>query len=172
MDETQLSFLAYARETASPKFTLEMAVAFAGEGLGTLDRIGETAQRLRLRVEKVLEYCLKLGKSTSLRDWMEYLDDARKIGLDLTKESNSLPKDMYKRHANIIQQIKYRHDKELEEKLKATLAVRNKIFCWKGKKYCIRPAGSTEELVAEGKALHHCVGGYAERHGHVSTAMA
>lgn len=57
-----------------------------------------------------------------------------------------------------------RENKELEEKLKATLAVRNKIFCWKGKKYFIRPAESTKELIAEGKTLHHCVGGYAERH--------
>ena len=28
----------------------------------------------------------------------------------------------------------------------------------------IRPCGTEEELIAEGKALHHCVASYAERH--------
>ena len=35
----------------------------------------------------------------------------------------------------------------------------------------IRPAASHSELIAEGKALHHCVGGYAKSHADGSTSI-
>ena len=163
--ETDLAVLAQARERMDSQLKVEQAVKLAREGYGTFDRMCTEAERLGLPSKKVLEYCYKEGGiGHAIGDWLDYIQDAEKIGLNLGDRTNSMPKDLKKRHANVIKQIKYRESKELEEKLKATLAVRNKIFCWKGKKYFIRPAGSTKELIAEGKALHHCVGGYAERH--------
>ena len=131
-----------------------------------------TAERIGLHGMKVLEYCQKEGGiGHAIGDWLDYIRDAEKVGLDLRDKGNSMPKNLKRRHANIIKQIRYRESKELEERLKATLAVRNKIFCWKGKKFFIRPAESTKELIAEGKALHHCVGGYAERHAKGETTI-
>ena len=165
INETVLSVLAFVRENIDPKMTLKQAVQVAREGYGTLETMYAKAEKLGLSGRKVMEYSLKEGGlGHAMGDWLDYIRDAKKIGLDLRDKSNSLPKDLKRRHANIIKQIRYRENKELEEKLKATLALRNKIFCWKGEKYFIRPAESMQELVAEGKTLHHCVGGYAERH--------
>lgn len=35
----------------------------------------------------------------------------------------------------------------------------------------IRPADDADELIAEGAALHHCVGGYADRMADGETAI-
>lgn len=165
VNETVLSVLAFIRDKIDPQMTLKQAVQVAREGYGTLESMYAKAEKLGLSGRKVLEYSLKEGGlGHAMGDWLDYIRDAKKIGLDLRDKRNSMPKDLKRRHANIIKQIRYRENKELEEKLKATLAVRNKIFCWKGEKYFIRPAESMQELVAEGKTLHHCVGGYAERH--------
>ena len=165
VDETTLSVLAFVREKIDPQMTLKQAIQIAREGYGQLETMYAKAERLGLSGRKVMEYSLKEGGlGHAIGDWLDYIRDAEKVGLDLRDKRNSMPKDLKRRHANIIKQIRYRENKELEEKLKATLAVRNKIFCWKGKKYFIRPAESTKELIAEGKTLHHCVGGYAEWH--------
>jgi len=172
IDETTLSVLVHAREEIDRQTTLRQAQQIAREGFGTFDRMVNEAAKLGLPGRKVLEYCLQEGDlGHAIGDWLDYIKDADRIGLDLKDKTNSLPKGLKKRHANIIRQIQYREKKELEEKLQATLAVRNKIFCWKGKKYFIRPAGSTKELIAEGKTLHHCVGGYAERHATGETTI-
>ena len=170
VDETTLSVLALVRKNLNPQMTLKQAMQVAKEGYGQLEKMFIEAAKLGLSGKKVMEYSMKEGGlGHAIGDWLDYIQDAKRIGLNLQDERNSLPKDLKKRHANIIKQIKYRESKELEEKLKATLAVRNKIFRWKGKKYFIRPAESTKELVAEGQTLHHCVGGYAERHARGET---
>ena len=172
INEEELSVLALAREHRYQQIAVGMARNIAREGYGRFESLVITAERIGLHGMKVLGYCQKEGGiGHAIGDWLDYIRDAEKVGLDLRDKSNSLPKDLKHRHANIIKQIKYRENKELEEKLKATLAVRNKIFCWKGKKYFIRPAESTKELIAEGKALHHCVGGYAERHAKGATTI-
>ncbi len=172
VDETALSVLALARKSLDPKMTVKQAVSVAREGYGRLETMVAEAKNLGLSGRKVLDYCLREGGAGhAMGDWLDYIEDAGSIGLDLTDKTNSMPKDLKKRHANIIKQIKYREKKELEERLQETLAVRNKIFGWQGKKYFIRPAGSTKELIDEGKALHHCVGGYAERHAKGETTI-
>ena len=172
INETAISVLALAREHGYRQMPVGLAAHIAQEGYGQFERMVATAERIGLHGMKALAYCQKEGgDGHAIGDWLDYIRDAEKVGIDLRDKANSLPKDLKRRHANIIKQIKYRESKELEEKLKATLAVRNKIFCWKGKQYFIRPAASTKELVAEGKALHHCVGGYAERHAKGETTI-
>ena len=163
--EQDLAFLAETREKFLPKMTVAEAVVCQKEGLETLRHVWERAKKLKVKPEKIVTYCLKHCTSFHrLGDWLDYIADAGKIGLDLSQGSNIFPRDIYTMHANISRQIKYKHDKELKEKLKATLALRETLFRWEGEKYIIRPAANTDELIEEGKALHHCVGGYAQRH--------
>lgn len=173
VQEKALSVLAEFREKAFPKMTLAYAMVIANEERETLDRLIKIAGNLKINIDKAIAYCVKQnkGKGHAVGDWLDYLGQAEKLRMDLSKESNIFPKNLARIHANLSRQIKYQHDKELDEQLKATLATRNKIFRWKGKKYFIRPAESTKELVAEGKTLHHCVGGYAERHAKGETTI-
>ena len=169
--EKHLSILAEARELQM-QLTVRQAIQIEKNGADKLTHMIFEARRLHLRPECVLEYCMKEGGiGYAIGDWLDYIEDAGRVGLDLKDRTNSMPKNLLKRHANIIRQIKYRANRKLEEEMKETLALRNKIFSWKDKKYIIRPAASTEELIAEGKALHHCVGGYAERHAKGETTI-
>lgn len=54
---------------------------------------------------------------------------------------------------------------ELRQKKEAEIfATRDKKYTWGSNGYIIRPARTAEEIIAEGNALSHCVGGYAARH--------
>lgn len=169
--EKHLSILAEARELQM-QLTVRQAIQIEKNGADKLTHMIFEARRLHLRPECVLEYCMKEGGiGYAIGDWLDYIADAGRVGLDLKDRTNSMPKNLLKRHANIIRQIMYRANRKLEEEMKETLALRNKIFSWKDKKYIIRPAASTEELIEEGKTLHHCVGGYAERHAKGETTI-
>lgn len=172
--EYELSVLALAREHLFPGLRLEGAIKLTNRvGYGLISKLWDLETKLHLTLEQVFRYCEKQkgdekhgnnGKDSILADWLDYMIDAPKIELDLTDKSNVFPKDLHRMHANIIKQIKYVGDKKMDEKMAKLAELRNRLFILEGKSYLIRPAASSAELIAEGKILHHCVGGYAERH--------
>ena len=129
--------------------------------------------QLHLNINTATEYCKKQArerkKDHAMGDWLDYLADAQMIGLDLTDKSNVYPKNLYRMHANVITQIKYKENTDLDKAIEKLAAMRKKLFCFDNGMYLIRPAESTSELIAEGKCLHHCVGGYAERYARGQT---
>ena len=167
VSETDLAFLAEAREKMFPRMDLISAVRLSREGFGILNRLYDWSKRLGLKPEKVLAYCLqgKAGRySHAMGDWLDYISDAACIGLNLEDKANVMPQDIKKAHAKVLKRIKYREKRELDEQFKRSMLLRKRLFCWKGTDYFIRPAESAEELAAEGMALHHCVGGYADKY--------
>lgn len=96
--------------------------------------------------------------------WKDYLHMAKQLGYDLTEKTVLMPKNLQERHdiaAGMIKHIEAQDEKERYEK-------RFKALCRRfgysfGDLVIIVPNGSSE-IVAEGKTLHHCVGGYAQRH--------
>jgi len=95
--------------------------------------------------------------------WKDYIADCIKLGMDLTSDNVLFPKDIYAAHQNTIKQIKIIADVSLNFAISKRLKSLNKyIFECKG--LLIRPAQGSTELIEEGKALSHCVGGYADRY--------
>ncbi len=99
------------------------------------------------------------------RDWdLAYLKDywrmARQLDLDLNDEDVRWPQNLTGAHDRLATQ-----QKDLKEKLrKKDFEKRYKQlsrYIWEQDGILIRPARSAAELQKEGKALHHCVGGYA-----------
>lgn len=99
-----------------------------------------------------------------ITDWKDYIEDCKKLKMDITKESVLFPKDLYKAHQNTIKQVKYQADKLLDEKMKKREEEINKKYYFEDKNYIIRAAKSTQEMIDEGKTLIHCVGGYVSKH--------
>lgn len=124
----------------------------------------------------LIRYIIKLkgvpGGTVTLRD---YWDAAYQIGLDLTDPETYLPRDLHTAHDRAVQ---IRNDRQTEERnrLQAKNAAGKQALIDKRlpdleKKYCfeydglmLRPAYSGVELINEGNALHHCVGGYIDRY--------
>jgi hypothetical protein len=92
-------------------------------------------------------------------DWRDYIRDCKKLGYDLNIEYLVFPKNLEEEHIKTIKLIKYKENEELDKKIKKRLKTLNKFY-FEYKDLFIRPAGSTKELIEEGKVLHHCVGNY------------
>lgn len=66
---------------------------------------------------------------------------------------------------NFSEMIKYNESQEARRKFKENMEYRKKLEFAHGGLFIRQPKNMTE-IVNEGKRLHHCVGGYAERHAY------
>ncbi|MFT5871132.1 MAG: DNA-directed RNA polymerase subunit RPC12/RpoP [Clostridium sp.] len=108
------------------------------------------------------------GHSSVLTTFRDYISDCIKLEMDTTKDQVVFPRDLFTAHQNTIKQIKMQKDEKLDSLIKNRVKLLGKyIFECNG--LIIRPAESSGELIAEGAALTHCVGGYADRHARGET---
>ena len=96
--------------------------------------------------------------------WLDYIDAAKKLGYDLARRDVAFPKNLQGAHDSAIAAIRY---EENEAARKAYEKKYQKLV----KKYSFTAMGLSvvvpeddRQIINEGKILHHCVGGYAERH--------
>lgn len=122
-----------------------------------------------ISVESALNYIKKQNQETSrglyyvLIDWTDYVRDCKKLGLDMADTAVVKPHDLQHAHQNVIAQLKIKADKLLNEQIAKLLKTR-KRYNFSDSGLIAKVATSAEELIAEGDALHHCVGTYADRH--------
>jgi hypothetical protein len=108
------------------------------------------------------------SKRSILTSWIDYVKDCIKLGLDITDDAVKFPRNVYQAHQNTIKQIKIKADEELNRKIKARKRTLEKMS-FEALGLLIRAAKDSNELIAEGKALHHCVGTYADRYARGET---
>ena len=106
------------------------------------------------------EHIASLGQA--MITWKDYIEDCKKLDMDLTQDSVVFPRNLYQAHQNTIEQVKIKADKELDKQIRDRIKKLSKQYSFKHEGLIIRPAKSTRELINEGKALYHCVGGYAQ----------
>lgn len=121
-------------------------------------------------VNRMVNYLKKQKESprTVVQTWRDYLRMARQEGMDTADDIVRLPKDLKARHDQLVERINARRDEERRMKEKEKYAhldarIRERLpdvrrYFWEDDTYMIVPAGRCEELVEEGRALHHCVG--------------
>ena len=97
--------------------------------------------------------------------YMDYLSMRLALGYDLTNTVYQQPRDLPAAHAQMVLES---NEKEADKRLaevktaysnirKQYRKLRNQYF-YEDEQYLIRPARSAEEIVLEGRILHHCVG--------------
>ena len=96
---------------------------------------------------------------------MRILETGRK------QETVLMPKNLRHRHDEAAKEIRRLQEREKREKIRAEKeAAAKRLEDWHRKYdfsldgYFIRAADDRDEIIQEGRALEHCVGGYAERH--------
>ncbi|MBC2721820.1 PcfJ domain-containing protein [Desulfosporosinus sp.] len=99
----------------------------------------------------------------ALTTWRDYIADCITLEMNLKDEMVLFPRNLYTAHQNTIKQIKLNEDKALNVKIKLRTNYL-KTYYFEHLGLFIRAAESTGELINEGSALHHCVGGYAARY--------
>ena len=112
---------------------------------------------------------------TVLQIWKDYLDAAEENGVELWKKKNLLPEDLWTAHD--AETKKQRERREEQQKKAAMEKAERDRAVWKKRteevreKYALEMDGLVivapeceQDILDEGKALCHCVGGYADRH--------
>lgn len=153
---------------------LDAAEKLAALGCG--DSVLRSSKRLGIQFGKLMEYLQRGRKKTTnlgnaAQIWKDYIDAAEHIGLDLTNPLVLLPKDLNRKHDEACTAWTAMQDvKKTEAYKKRYKTLTEKYtFSYGGLTVCVPEGG--ESIKNEGKSLHHCVGGYAERHLNGATTI-
>ena len=133
--------------------------------LHNYDDTKKYADEAGITVRGLLKYLRKQRQKNDIwQIYHDYIGFARDLGYDLTVHNVRYPKELCKAHdrasravAKIKKQIELeKYARELKDReLKYNFAMGN---------YTIFVPPDPKDIVKEGKALHHCVGGYVDRH--------
>lgn len=112
--------------------------------------------------KEVIKYLGRQNEGTTM--FKDYLDAAAEVGYDLTVHNVFFPKNLREAHDAATAAVRIRENAKVTAEYRKTMAERTEKYELAGGGFFIRMPADFEEIVAEGKALEHCVGGYAARH--------
>ena len=103
--------------------------------------------------------------------YRDYLDMAKKLKLDLQDDIVRYPPNLIAAHDRavearnaVLEEEKAKRNRELQQKYKKLLKSNRRQYAYSDENFIIIVPSTAQEIINEGKALCHCVGGYAERH--------
>ncbi len=119
-----------------------------------------------ITVTKALNYLSRFKGilSNNLTTWADYTHDAEELGFDLSVHNVLYPKNLIEAHAATINVL---NAKRIEKETKEMAALTKRLekqYRFELGDLVIKIPESIQEIITEGKVLHHCVGGYADRH--------
>ena len=116
--------------------------------------------------------CLKyiLNKKIGASDYADHLRMMQELSIPYSDAEIAFPNDFYRIHAALSQRIKVRNDRAAAEKLAAFLESLLG-YCFSAFGLVLNPIPTIPDVIAEGKALHHCVGSYAQRYANGQTIL-
>ncbi len=132
--------------------------------LGSVNRMVNYMKRQRVAPYRIIEV------------WRDYLRMAQEEGMNTEDDIVRFPKDLKRRHDELVERITQRQNAEKQEKKKEKDQELNRKIAgymeqaarynFQTNGYLILPAKKCEDLNEEGRSLHHCVGAssiYKER---------
>lgn len=153
------NYIAYRKKF--PKYTPEELLMIIKVGWCSFDNIEKVTLPTALSVKRLAQYLTE--NSIRYYDYSDYLQQCQKLNYNLQDTAINMPRDFYKMHERLSKIIKIKVDEEARQKFKELFTERAK-FEFEYKDLTLIQPKNIEEIVSEGKALNHCVGGYAERH--------
>lgn len=126
-----------------------------------LPDIGRIVKRYRLPISTVLTY-LETGQRAQL--WIDYVRMGEQLKLDFSRRDVLLPKDLGIRHDMAANTLEITENAEALEQYQTRKRELYRTYAMEAAGYFIRIPETAAEIVAEGRVLCHCVGGYAPRH--------
>lgn len=142
------------------------------EWVSDQDRFQKAAKQNRFTLKDFEKYFSRRKmKVPDVNTWLDYIDMASVVGFDLSVHNVMFPKRLKEAHdnaVNIYNTIKYEDALKNLKSGKSSYSSRFnqlvKKYSFENGMYKVMIPISAKQIVDEGKALHHCVGGYAERH--------
>lgn len=127
------------------------------------------SDKTKLNYKQIIKYADKhknaQGSYFILSLWLDYLRQCEKLEYDMSDHSVLMPRKLFDAHDRTAKLIKIKNDELTAKQLKRFDQMREGMeYVDKERGLCVILPKSVGEIVAEGKALSHCVGGYADRH--------
>ena len=163
------------RETKGASIEESVAFERAFDGK-TRKTIRAKAKRYGVTIGKLMRYLEaqreQRGGNTTLynigEEYKDYLNAAEGVGLDLHNHVFLMPKDLRRKHDEVTDAysrlLAERRSQEEESAYKPRRDALEKRYAFSYGGMCIVVPSCANAIVQEGKTLHHCVGGYADRH--------
>lgn len=144
------------------RYALDITEYMAGLSIETIRQLHEAAENEPLT--KVIRYLKKQGSDQAAQLWIDYIRMAKELKYDLTEETVFFPKDLRARHDTATASIELKRDKAKAKKLARRTKILKARYEFTDGEFAIVIPPSMASIIAEGKALHHCVGTYVNRH--------
>ena len=141
-----------------------MAFPVVRQAADKLPQVAGIVTRYHLPIASVLRY---LEDEQRAQLWIDYVRMGERLQLDFSRRDVLMPKDLTARHdaaAATLELMKLEEDREAWTKYQRRRRELIRLYAMEAAGYLIRVPESAAEIVAEGRALCHCVGGYAPRH--------
>lgn len=149
----------------------EMKNTFTVNGLLNLkecaERSGDSIRSCAGYIRNLLPACPGMATAspcTVAGIWKDYLHMAKELGYDLTEKTVRMPKDLQQRHDAAAELLGIRKNTEEWKKYEKRLKKLRARYAFSLGGLSITVPECSEDIVEEGRTLHHCVGGYAPRH--------
>lgn len=110
---------------------------------------------------RVLKYIIK--QKSDIQTYWDYIHNCQELKYDIKSKEIMLPPHLQSAHNRAYAAVESKKIKEDKKKKAELNEKRKKLEYEEGNLIVIQPR-SAEEIIYEGKMLHHCVGGYARRH--------
>ena len=133
-------------------------VKIFGSRFGTAERLSE---QFGMKPKRIARYISE--NNLKLHDYEDYIGQCERLKYDLHDTAICFPHNFHAMHTRLTSIIKYDADKLNNEQLTSRIHERQKFEFAYEDLILIQPK-DVAEIIGEGKALCHCVGGYAERH--------
>lgn len=136
-----------------------------------LDRLWERSDRLLDGVpEKLRRKAIRRAVAgDDTQEWMDYWDQLIRLGEDRTDARMLIPRDMPAMHERMTARLQAIQEEERRrlnawqnEEFDNRLKKLKRRYCFAAGGLVLRPYESAAEVIAEGQALHICIGGYAK----------
>ena len=147
---------------AEPQELMKVVRTFGSEQ-GTAASLTNYTGKSVFRIAAYLE-----EKHVTKWNYRDYISQCRTLEYDLHDTAICFPKDFEAMHTRLSAIIKYKTDEKKNRELTARIPEREK-FEFSYKDLILIQPKNLEEIITEGRTLHHCVGGYADRHAEGET---
>lgn len=127
------------------------------------------------RRKKAVRYMARTAragrKNLVMQEFGDYWQQCTELGANLADDAVAFPRDFDAAHDRCTARIKAMGNALLDKKIAQRLDALEKRFGFEYGGLLLRPAASSAEVIREGEALHHCVGGYVERYAEGRTVI-
>ena len=149
-------------------------------GTDNLQKVSACAEKAGVELGKAARYVARLmprcrqyalPASHIIQTWKDYLDMAERLHYDMAEQTVVMPKNLQERHDAAAETLGEMNRLDEMKRYKARRKMLEKKFSFALGGLRILIPNSAEEIIQEGKTLHHCVAGYAARHINGSTTI-